>query len=216
MNKPADSVGVKHLLSPGLSFLKCKTACPWTKTLPGSSWNLVTAVLSFESFFKIFMLAHTSPGPLTWTHCKPLAFLPVSVPWPHSPSCAAGAEVSKHKDWWQKEKGTTEDEMVGWRHWLDGHEFEQAPGVGDGQGSLACWSPWSCKESELNRDRLECDVAHRAPHGPALRTLPASSKAPPAPLHRPSLCPSFTGPPCTGPLNTTCCSLKLPCCSLSL
>ena len=50
------------------------------------------------------------------------------------------------KDWRQEEKGTTEDKMVGWHHWLDGHEFEQAPGVGDGQGSLACCSPWSCNE----------------------------------------------------------------------
>ena len=48
----------------------------------------------------------------------------------------------------QEEKGTTEDEMVGWLHWLDGHEFEQAPGVGDGQGSLACYSPWGHKESD--------------------------------------------------------------------
>ena len=45
------------------------------------------------------------------------------------------------KDWRQEEKGTTEDEMVGWHHQLDGHEFGQAPGVGDGQGSLACCSP---------------------------------------------------------------------------
>ena len=43
-------------------------------------------------------------------------------------------------------KGTTEDEMVGWRHWLDGHEFEQTPGDDDGQGSLACCSPWGRKE----------------------------------------------------------------------
>ena len=42
--------------------------------------------------------------------------------------------------------GPSEDEMVGWHHRLDGHEFEQAPGVGDGQGSLACYSPWGCKE----------------------------------------------------------------------
>ena len=42
--------------------------------------------------------------------------------------------------------GTTEDEMVGWHHQLDGHEFEQAPGVGDRQGSLACCSPWGHKE----------------------------------------------------------------------
>ena len=47
----------------------------------------------------------------------------------------------------QEEKGMAEDEMVGWHHRLDGHEFEQDPGVGDEQGSLACCSPWGCKES---------------------------------------------------------------------
>ena len=46
------------------------------------------------------------------------------------------------KDWRQGEKGTTEDEMVGWHHWLDGHEFEQTLGVGGGQGGLVCCSPW--------------------------------------------------------------------------
>ena len=45
-------------------------------------------------------------------------------------------------------KGTTEDEMVGWHQQLNGHEFEQAPGVGDGQGGLACCSPWGRKELE--------------------------------------------------------------------
>ena len=53
------------------------------------------------------------------------------------------------KDWRQEEKGTTEDEMVGWYHRLDGREFEQAPRVGDGQGSLACCSPWGCKELDM-------------------------------------------------------------------
>ena len=53
------------------------------------------------------------------------------------------------KDWRQEEKGMTEDEMVGWHHWLNGHEFEQALGVGDGQGSLACCSLWGCKESDM-------------------------------------------------------------------
>ena len=43
----------------------------------------------------------------------------------------------------------TEDELVGWHHRLDGHEFGQAPGVGDGQVSLACCSPWGCKESDM-------------------------------------------------------------------
>ena len=47
------------------------------------------------------------------------------------------------------EKGTTEDEMVGWHHQLDEHEFEQALGVGDGQGSLVCCSSWGCKESDM-------------------------------------------------------------------
>ena len=52
------------------------------------------------------------------------------------------------KDWRWEEKGMTEDEMVGWHHQLDGHEFEQSLGVVDGQGSLACCSPWGCKESD--------------------------------------------------------------------
>ena len=55
------------------------------------------------------------------------------------------------RDWSQEEKGMTEDEMVGWHHWLDGHEFEQALGVGDGQGSLACCSTWGHKESDMTK-----------------------------------------------------------------
>ena len=50
--------------------------------------------------------------------------------------------------YWRLEKGMPEDEMVGWHHRVDGHDFEQAPGVGDGQGSLVCCSPWSRKESD--------------------------------------------------------------------
>ena len=53
------------------------------------------------------------------------------------------------KDWRQEEKGTTEYEMVEWHHWLNGYEFEQASGVGDGQGSLVCCSPWGCKELDM-------------------------------------------------------------------
>ena len=52
-----------------------------------------------------------------------------------------------------KIEGTTEDEMVGWHHRLDGQEFEQAPEVGDGQQSPVCCCPWGCKESDMN-DRL--------------------------------------------------------------
>ena len=57
-----------------------------------------------------------------------------------------GKDPDVGKDWSQEEKGTTEDELVGWHHWLNGHEFDQALGVGDGQGSLACCSPWGRKE----------------------------------------------------------------------
>ena len=49
---------------------------------------------------------------------------------------------------WRQEKETTEDEMVGWHHWLNGHEFEWTLGAGDGQGGLACCSPWGHKESD--------------------------------------------------------------------
>ena len=52
-------------------------------------------------------------------------------------------------NWRWEEKGTTEDEMVGWHHRLNGHEFEEAPGVGDGQGRLVYCSPWDCKESDM-------------------------------------------------------------------
>ena len=57
-----------------------------------------------------------------------------------------GKDPDAAKDW-RREKGTTEDEMVGWHHRLDGHEFEQALGVGDGEGSLACCGSWGHEES---------------------------------------------------------------------
>ena len=60
-----------------------------------------------------------------------------------------GKDPDAGKDWRQEEKGTTENKVVRWHHRLDGHEFEQALGVGDGQGSLACCSPWGCKESDM-------------------------------------------------------------------
>ena len=59
-----------------------------------------------------------------------------------------GKDPDAGKDWGQEEKGTTEDELVGWHHWLSGHEFEQTPGDSERQRSLVCCSPWSCKESD--------------------------------------------------------------------
>ena len=60
-----------------------------------------------------------------------------------------GEDPDAGKDWRQEEKGTTEDEMVGWHHQLNGHEFDQALGVDDRQGGLACCSPWTYKESDM-------------------------------------------------------------------
>ena len=57
-----------------------------------------------------------------------------------------GKDPIAGKDWKQEEKGTTEDEMAGWHHWLNGQEFEQIPGDGDGQGGLVCCSPWGHKK----------------------------------------------------------------------
>ena len=69
------------------------------------------------------------------------------VPWPlNENNWLIWKDPDAGKDWRWEEKGTTEDEMVGWHHRLDGHEFGQAPGVGDGQRGLACCSLWGCKE----------------------------------------------------------------------
>ena len=66
---------------------------------------------------------------------------------PDAKNWLIGKDPDAGKDWRQEEKGMTEDEMVGWHHQLDGHEFEKALGAGDGQGGLACCSPWGRKES---------------------------------------------------------------------
>ena len=69
---------------------------------------------------------------------------------PHAKSWLIGKDSDAGRDWGQEEKGTTEDEMSGWHHWLDGHEFEWTPGDGDGQGGLACCDSWGCKESDTS------------------------------------------------------------------
>ena len=72
-----------------------------------------------------------------------------SILWPpDAKNRLIGKAPDAGKDWKQEEKGITEGEMVGWHHQCDGHEVEEALGVGDGQGSLACCSPWGWKESD--------------------------------------------------------------------
>ena len=73
---------------------------------------------------------------------------PILCP-PNAKSWLIWKDPDAGKDWGQKEKGTTEDEMVGWYHWLNGHGFGWTPGVGDGQGGLACCCSWGHRESDM-------------------------------------------------------------------
>ena len=71
--------------------------------------------------------------------------------WPHdAKNWLIGKDPDDGKDWKREEKGATEDEMVEWHHWLNGYESEKTLGD-DGQGSLACCSPWSHKESDTTK-----------------------------------------------------------------
>ena len=79
----------------------------------------------------------------TDAEAETLIFLP-----PGAKNWLLGKDPDAGKDWRWEEKGTTEDEIIGWHDRLNGHEFEQAPGVADGQGSLACCSPWGHKKSD--------------------------------------------------------------------
>ena len=70
---------------------------------------------------------------------------------PDAKNWLLGKDPDAGKDWSQEENSVTEDEMVGWHHWLNGCEFEQALGVADGQGSLVCCSPWGHKELDMTK-----------------------------------------------------------------
>ena len=67
---------------------------------------------------------------------------------PHVKSWLTGKDSDAGRDWGQEEKRTTENEMAGWHHWLDGRESEWTPGAGDGQGGLMCCNSWVCEESD--------------------------------------------------------------------
>ena len=67
---------------------------------------------------------------------------------PDAKSWLSGKDHDAGKDWSQEKKEMTEEEMVWWYHWLNGHEFQQILGDGEGQGNLACCNPWGCKESD--------------------------------------------------------------------
>ena len=133
--------------------------------------------------FRIVVLEKTLENPLDCREIKPVnskenqpwifigrtdaeAEAPILWP-PDAKKWLIRKDQEAWKDWRQEEKGMTEDEMVGWYHQLDGHEFEQTPGVGDGQGSLTCYSPWGRKESDttkrLNWTESDVNIIHLDP-----------------------------------------------------
>ena len=89
---------------------------------------------------------------------------------PHEKSWLIGKDSDAGRDWEQEEKGTTEDEMAGWHHWLDGRGSQWTPGVGDGQGGLACCDSWGRKESDTT-EGLNWTIYMALPSFPNLLTL---------------------------------------------
>ena len=117
------------------------------------NWCLWTVVMekTLESPFDCKKIQPVHPeGDQSWVFIGGTdaeAETPILWP-PHSKSWLTGKDPDAWRNWGQEEKGMTEDEMAGWHHWLDGHEFEWTPEVGDGQGGLACCDSWGCKESD--------------------------------------------------------------------
>ena len=97
---------------------------------------------------------------------------------PDAKSWLTGKYPDVGQDWGQEENGVTEDEMVGWHLWLNGHEFEQTPGDSEGQGRLGCCSPWGRKSWIWFSDwtTTAAHLAEEKPPTPALPSLPVSPK----------------------------------------
>ena len=109
------------------SWMASLTRWTWVWMNSGSwSWTGSPGMLLFMGLQRV---GHNWATELNWTYLM------------------SRKDLDAGKVWRQEEKGMTEDEMVGWPHWLDGHELEQASGDGE-QGSLVCCSPWGHKESE--------------------------------------------------------------------
>ena len=115
-----------------------KNWCFWTVVLEKTLENIldckIKAVNPKGNQFWIFIGRTDAEAPILWP--------------PDAKSWLIGKDPDAGKGWRQEEKGTTEDKMVGWHHGLNGHESEQTPEDCEGQGSLACCSPWVRRESD--------------------------------------------------------------------
>ena len=133
-------------------------------------WLLICLDLSLPLYCKQIQPVHSEGGqPWDFSGGND-AKAETPVLWsPDAKSWLIGKDSDAGRDWGQEEKGTTEDEMAGWHHRLDRHEFEWTPGVGDEQGGLVCYSSWGRKESDtterLNRTELKESRVNRARRG---------------------------------------------------
>ena len=118
-----------------LKLLNCGVAkdswVPWTARRSNQS---ILKEISPEYSLLIFMTDAEAEAPILWP--------------PDAKSQFIGKDPDAEKDWRQEEKGMTEDEMVGWHHRLNGHEFDQVPGDSEGRGNMVCCSPWGHKKSD--------------------------------------------------------------------
>ena len=134
------------------------TSCNYDEAEPRGwvqkSWCFWTVVLEkiLESSLDCKEMKPVNPkGNQPWIFIgRSAAEVEAPILWPpDAKNWLFGNDLHAGKDWRQKEKGVAEDEMVGWHHWHNGHEFEWTPVVGNGQGSLACCCPWGCKELDM-------------------------------------------------------------------
>ena len=136
------------------------------------------------------LIGRTDPDPILWP--------------PDAKSRLIGKDSNAGKDWRQEEKGMTENEMVGWHHWFNGHESEQTLGDSEGQGSLVCCSPQGCKELDTTEQVKNIHMLPPSwaslwppPHPTPLGHHRAWSWAPCALQHFPSSSLFHTGQCCT-------------------
>ena len=142
---------VKAMVFPGVmhgcvSWTIKKSECRRTNAFEVWCWRRLlkapwTGRRSNQSILKEISSEYILEGLMLWLKL-PILWLPDAKSW------LTGKDPDAGKDWRQEEKGMTEDEMVGWHHWLNGHEFEQAVEDGEGQRSLVCCSPWGHKEQD--------------------------------------------------------------------
>ena len=127
-----------------------KAECQWIDAFELQCWRTLENSLDFKEIKPVNPKANQS-----WIFTARMdAETEVPILWlPYVKSQLIGKDPDAGKDWGQEEKGAVEDEMVGWYHWVNRHEFEQTLGNNEGQGSLACCSPWGCKESNTTEQQ---------------------------------------------------------------